>query len=164
MWKMCKLAGLFVASCVCHWGFATLFLYCGLNVNFMLVFAIAFCAVAQLEIGYPMAFLCGLFLDFFGAKLFGNNAFSFTVAACVVYALRERFDFNSFLPQMVTVFVLTCAVGVLNSVLLMQFTNSSLWPGTGSLVGGAFVGAVLSPFVFAVVRFVWIDLAADERL
>lgn len=164
MWKLCKLAGLFVAACVCHWGFATLFLYCGLNVNFMLVFAIAFCTVAQLEIGYPMAFLCGLFLDFFGAKLFGNNAFSFTMVACIVYALRERFDFNSFLPQMVTVFVLTCAAGVLNSVLLIQFTSSSLWPGTSSLLGGAFVGAVLSPFVFAVVRFVWVDLAADERL
>ena len=161
MWKTCKLAVLFLMASVCHWGFATLFSYGGLNVNFMLVFAIAFCAVAPLEVGYPMAFLCGLFLDFFGAKLFGNNAFSFTAVACVVYSLRERFDFNSFLPQMATVFVLTCAAGVLNSVLLMRFASSSLWPGTISLVGGALIGAVLAPVSFFLVRWVWAGVTTN---
>jgi len=164
MWKICKLMALFIVATVCHWGFATLFSYVGLSVNFMLVFAMAFCAVARLEIGYPVAFMCGLFLDFFGSKLFGNNAFSFTWVACVVYALRERIDFASILPQVVTVFFLTCAVGVVNSLLLMRFTSSSFWPGTVSLLGGAVVGALLAPIVFAVVRFVWVDLSADEHL
>ncbi len=163
MWKVCKLFMLFVVATVCHWGFATLFSYWGLNVNFMLVFAIAFCAVVQLEIGYPMAFLCGLFLDFFGTKLFGNNAFSFTVAACLVYALRERIDFSGFLPQAVVVFMLSCLVGVINSLLLMRFTSSFMWPGTVSLVGGAAVGALLAPVVFATVRWVWAGCCAEER-
>lgn len=44
---------------------------------------------------------------FFGTKLFGNNAFTFTVAACVVYGLSERFDFDGIFPQMLTVFGLT---------------------------------------------------------
>ena len=164
MWNILKIIGLFVLASMCHWGFATLFLYWGLNVNFMLVFVIAFCTVARLEIGYPVAFMCGLFLDFFGTKLFGNNAFSFTVAACVIYGLRERIDFTGFLPQIVTVFMLTCAVGILNSVLLMRFTSSSFWPGTFSLAGGALVGALLSPIVFAVVRMVWTDNTADDYI
>ena len=164
MWKACKLLTLFIVATVCHWGLATLFSYVGLSVNFMLVFAMAFCTVARLEIGYPVAFFCGLFLDFFGSKLFGNNAFSFTAAALVVYTLRERIDFASILPQIVMVFLTTCAVGVLNSLLLMRFTSSSLWPGTVSLVGGAAVGAFLAPIVFAVVRFVWIDLSPDEHI
>lgn len=161
MWKACKLVFLFVLATVGHWGFATMFSYAGLNVNFMLVFAIAFCTVAKLEIGYPVAFLCGLFLDFFGAKLFGNNAFSFTAAALVVYALRERIDFNGFLPQIATVFMLTCAVGVLNSLLLVWFTSSSLWPGTVSLLGGAVIGALLAPFVFVAVRLCWGNTAEE---
>ena len=155
MWKACKLIVLFVIATVCHWGFATMFSYGGLHVNFMLVFAIAFCAFARLEIGYPVAFMCGLFLDFFGAKLFGNNAFSFTIVASVVYALRQRIDFNGAIPQILTVFLLTCAVGILNSLLLIRFTSSSMWPGTVSLVGGALVGALLSPIVFAVIRLCW---------
>ncbi len=162
MLNILKIIALFAVASVCHWGFATLFLYWGLNVNFMLVFAIAFCALAPLEYGYPMAFVCGLFLDFFGVKLFGNNAFSFTVAACLVYALRERIDFTGFLPQMAAVFVLTIGVGVLNSLLLIQFTSASLWPGTFSLVGGALVGAVLSPLVFGVVRFFAPEASVEE--
>ena len=164
MWKICKLLALFILATVGHWSVATLFSYWGLNVNFMLVFAIAFCTAARLEVGYPMAFICGLFLDFFGTKLFGNNAFSFTAAACIVYALRERIDFSGFLPQIVTVFMLTCMVGVLNSLLLMHFTSSSLWPGTGSLVGGALVGAFLAPVVFAIVHWIWAGLSAEEHL
>ena len=163
MWKACKLAVLFVLATVCHWGLATMFSYVGLNINFMLVFAIAFCTVARLEVGYPVAFLCGLFLDFFGAKLFGNNAFSFTVVACAVYALKERIDFEGVLPQVVTVFVLTCAVGIINSLLLIWFTASSMWPGTLHLLGSALVGAVLSPVVFAVLRICWYT-PTEERL
>ncbi len=163
MKKTCKLLALFIAATVGHWGFATLFSYLGLSVNFMLVFAIAFCTVARLEIGYPAAFVCGLFLDFFGAKLFGNNAFSFTVAALVVYTLRKRIDFVSIFPQIVVVFLMTCAVGVLNSLLLMRFTSSSLWPGTFSLLGGAVIGAFLAPFVFAILRFMWVELSADDH-
>lgn len=163
MWKACKLAVLFVLATVCHWGLATMFSYIGLNLNFMLVFAIAFCTVARLEVGYPVAFLCGLFLDFFGAKLFGNNAFSFTVAACAVYALKERIDFEGLLPQMVTVFVLTCVVSIINCLLLIWFTASSMWPGTLNLLLSAFVGAVLAPIVFAVLRICW-HSHTEERL
>lgn len=152
IWKTCKLMFLFVLATVCHWGLATLFSFYGLSVNMMLVFAIAFCVAVPLEIGYPLAFLCGLFLDFFGTKLFGNNAFSFTVTACIIYALRERIDFDGYLSQMVTVFLCTLAVGILNSILLIWFTSSSQWPGFWSLLGGAVVGSLLAPFVFGLVH------------
>ena len=76
-----------------------------------------------------MLFLCGLFLDFFGVKLFGNNAFLFTIVAMIMYMLRDRIDFSGFLPQMVVVFLLTCMVGVCNSILLAWFTPSPFWLG-----------------------------------
>lgn len=164
MWKICKLFFLFVLATVCHWGFATLFSYAELNVNFMLVFAIALCTAIPLEIGYPIVFLCGLFLDFFGVKLFGNNAFLFTLVALIMYTLRDRIDFSGIIPQVVIVFLLTCMVGTCNHILLAWFTPASFWPGVGSLFGGAVVAAFLAPIVFGVVRLVCHDFIADERL
>ena len=151
-----KLLILFVLATVCHWASATFFSYVGLNVNMMLVFTVALCSVLKPEIGYSVAFLSGLFLDFFGTKLFGNNAFSFTVAACVVYSLRERFDFDSIFPQIMTVFVLTCLVGILNSILLLWFTSSAMWPGLLGLLGGALIGTCFAPLVFWGVRRWWL--------
>ena len=163
MKKVFKLAALFVGATVCYCGLATLFSYWGININLMLVFTAAFCTVAPLELGYPMAFVCGLFLDVFSVKLFGNNAFSFTVAACLVYSLRDRFDFTGVLPQVMVVFVLTCMVGVMNSWLVMRFTASSMWPGIGNLFGGAIIGALLAPLVFTLVRRVWVGKSSEER-
>ena len=151
--KTCKLMLLFVFATVCHWALATLFSFYGLNVNMMLVFAIAFCAAVPLEAGYPLAFLCGLFLDFFGTKLFGNNAFSFTIIACIIYTLRERIDFDGYLPQIVTVFLCTLALTIINSILLVWFTSSSQWPGFWSVLGGAVIGSLLAPIAFGLVRF-----------
>ena len=155
MWKCVKLAGLFIVATLCHWGIATLFSYAGLNVNVMLIFAVAFCAVLNLEWGYPLAFLCGLFLDFFGTKLFGNNAFLFTMSACVIYFLKERIDFGNPFTQMLTIFLLTCTVSLLNTVLLIWFASSLLWPGVWSWLGSAVVGALLSPVVFWLVSRAW---------
>lgn len=148
VWKGCKIIFLFIVATIFHWAGATLFSFFGLSVNLMLVFAIAFCAELKLEVGYPVAFMAGLFLDFFGTRLFGNNAFSFTAAACLMYALRSRFDFESIFPQVFTVFGLTCFVSLLNSILLAWFTSAMMWPGTWSVVGGAAVGAAFAPFVF----------------
>ena len=153
LYKACKLVFLFILATVCHWALATLFSFYGISVNMMLVFAIAFCTILPLEAGYPLVFLCGLFLDFFGTKLFGNNAFSFTVIACFIYALRERIDFERYLPQIVTVFLCTLMVGIINSILLIWFTSSSQWPGTWSLLGGALVGGLFAPFVFGLTHF-----------
>ena len=158
-----KLVLLFILGTVCHWGCATLFSYIGLSVNMMLVFALALCSVLRPEWGYPFVFLCGLFLDFFGIKLFGNNAFSFTVAACIMYALRERFDFDSIFPQMMVVFCITCLVGMINSILLLWFTNTAFWPGVWSLLGGAFFGGLLSPVVFWGVRRWWLGNATKRN-
>jgi len=151
-----KLVVLFVLGTVCHWAGATFFLYLGLSVNLMLVFMTALCSVLPMRVGYTVAFLSGLFLDCFGTKLFGNNAFSFTVAACVVYSLRERFDFDSIFPQMLTVFGLTCLVGILNSILLFWFTANAMWPGIVSLLGGALIGTFTAPLIFWVVRRWWL--------
>ena len=152
MWSFCKLILLFLLATVCHWALATLFSFLGLSVNMMLVFAVAFCAILKPIFGYSVVFLCGLFLDFFGTKLFGNNAFSFTVAACAVYALVQRFDFEAFFPQMFSVFGLTIGVAVLNSLLLDWFTSSAMWPGFLNLLGGAVVATLLAPAVFWLVR------------
>jgi len=164
LYKAFKLIFLFVLGTVCHWAFATFFSFCGLSVNMMLVFAIAVCTVVPLEAGYLVAFFSGLFLDFFGARLFGNNAFLFTLAACAVYALRERIDFEAVVPQMVTVFLLTCTVGISNSLLVAWFTSFSQWPGLWSLLGGAVVGTFFAPFVFWLVRRVWGEETAPARL
>ena len=129
----------------------------------MLLFALAFCAVAPVEQGYPVAFVCGLFLDVFGAKLFGNNAFSFTVAACIMYSLRDRFDFTGVLPQIMAVFVLSCLVSLLNSWLVLRLAASAMWPGIGSLLAGAGISALIAPAMFALVRKVWTGTAQDER-
>lgn len=152
MWSLCKLFLLFVLATVCHWGMATLFAFVGINMNAMLVFAVAVAAILKPGVGYPVAFMCGLFLDFFGTKLFGNNAFSFTVAACLVYSLAERFDFEGIFPQMFTVFGLTVLVTILNSLLLLLFTSSAMWPGFLNLLGGALMGSLLAPIVFWSVR------------
>lgn len=158
-----KLIVLFILGTVCHWAGATGFSYMGLSVNMMLIFSVALCTIIKPELGYPVAFLSGLFLDFFGTKLFGNNAFSFTVAACIVYNLRERFDFDSIFPQMMTVFGLTCLVGILNSILLLWFTASAMWPGILGLLGGALVGTLFSPVIFWLVRRWWLGNSSKRH-
>ena len=76
-----KLIFLFLIATVFHWMCATFFARWGISVNSMLVFVVAFGALLKQPAAYTMAFICGLFLDFFGVKLFGNNAFTFTICA-----------------------------------------------------------------------------------
>jgi len=152
MWNACKFILLFMLATVCHWAVATLFSFCGISVNMMLVFALAFCTVFRQEFGYPAVFLCGLFLDFFGTKLFGNNAFSFTLAAFMVYLLRERLDFDGIFTPFITTLFLTLLVGLLNPLLIQWFTQSAQWPSVIGLLGGALAGALLAPLVFWSVR------------
>ena len=136
MWALFKLFIAFVGATVFHWAFATAFANIGIQVSVMLVFVVAACTLLKPAYGYPLAFLCGLFLDFFGTKLFGNNAFTFCLLALFVYMLSERFDFESIFPQMVTVF----------------FTSSAVWQGFWSLLAGSVVNALMAPAVFFVLR------------
>ncbi len=147
-----RLILIFILATVCHWAVATLFARWGISVNSMLVFVTAFCAFLKLPFAYTLAFVCGLFLDFFGTKVFGNNAFSFTVCACIVCNMAERFDFDGILPQMVVVFGLTWLCALLNVLLVYLFASVNVWPGIGSLLGGAVVDSLLAPFVFWAVR------------
>lgn len=152
MFNAFKLLVLFVAATVFHWAFASLFVRWGLNVNIMLVFVTAFCVLLKAPVAYSAAFLCGLFLDFFGTKLFGNNAFTFTICACIVCNMIDRFDFDELFPQMVAVFALTWLAAVVNAVLVYLFAHSSLWPGFWSVFAGAVIDALCAPFVFVLVR------------
>ncbi len=152
MLSAAKLILLFVLACVFHWALASAFAPWGFAVNSMLVFITAFCAVLKPPFAYSMAFVGGLFLDFFGTKLFGNNAFTFTICACLICNLAPRFDFDELFPQMVAVFVLTWLAGLLNAFLLYSFASSSLWPGFWNLLGGAVLDAALAPIVFWLVR------------
>ncbi len=147
-----KLVFAFLLATVCHWAFAALFSRWGISVNSMLVFVTAFCALLKYPFAYSLAFVCGLFLDFFGTKVFGNNAFTFTICACLICNMAERFDFDSLFPQMVAVFGLTWLCGILNALLVFLFASASIWPGFWSLLGGAVVDALLAPFVFIIVR------------
>ena len=147
-----KLFFVFLLATVCHWAVAALFSRWGISVNSMLVFVTAFCALLKYPFAYTLAFVCGLFLDFFGTKVFGNNAFSFTVCACLICNMVQRFDFDSLFPQMVAVFGLTWLCGVLNALLVSLFASASIWPGFWSLLGGAVLDALLAPFVFIIVR------------
>ena len=143
-----RLFCLFVMATVFHWAFASLFARWGLSANIILVFVTAFCALLKSPVAYSMAFLCGLFLDFFSAKLFGNNAFTFTVCACLICNIVDRFDFDELFPQMVAVFGLSCLAVVLNSILVAVFASSSAWPGLWSMLWGAVLNALCAPFVF----------------
>ncbi len=152
MWSLVKLIFLFILATVFHWAFASIFSCWDLSVNILLVFAVAFCVVLKPGFGYAASFVCGLFLDFFGTRLFGNNAFTFTICACIVYHLADRFDFEAFFPQIVAGFGLTLLAGLLNSLLYLWFTSAAMWPGFWSLLGGAFVSGILAPAVFWLVR------------
>lgn len=152
MWTLAKVIFLFAVGTVCHWAVASALSFWGIAVNMMLVFAVAFCALLKPGAGYPLAFLCGLFLDFFSTKLFGNNAFTFTLSACIVCALAERFDFEAVFPQMVTVFCLVFFVGCLNSLFILWFASAVQWPGFWNLLGGAVASALLAPAVFLLVK------------
>lgn len=147
-----KLVFLFVLATVCHWGFASFFAQAGISVNMMLVFVVAFCVYLKPPFAYTGAFLCGLFLDFFSTKLFGNNAFTFTVCACIIQSIVERFDFEALFPQVVAVVGLTWVVGLLNTLLISLFASASVWPGFLSLLGGALIDGICAPLVFWTVR------------
>ncbi len=146
-----KLFVLFVLATVCHWAFASFFAPLGVSVNIMLVFVTAFCVRLKPPYAYSGAFVCGLFLDFFSTKLFGNNAFTFTISACLIDGMVDRFDFEAFFPQMVAVFGLTFLVGFLNTGLVALFASANMWPGFFSLLGGALLDACCAPFVFWIV-------------
>lgn len=152
MGSVLKLFLLFVVATVLHWGFMTVLAGAGVSLNVMLVFACAVCACLGPQYGYPAAFLCGLFLDFFGIKLFGNNALTFTLCACIMYTLETRLDFDAPAPQMLGAFALGLFAALFNLTLLRLFAGFSAWTGFWALLGGAVLNAALAPAVFWAVR------------
>lgn len=150
-----KLILLFVLATVCHWAFSSFFALWGISVNLLLVFAIAVSAFCRPQTGYPVAFFCGLFLDFFSTKLFGYNAFSFTLAALAVYSVSSRLDFEALFPQMITTFCLTILVSILNNALVLLFTASTIWAGWLNVMIGALAATLVSPLVFMLVLWLF---------
>lgn len=150
-----KLVLLFVLATVCHWAFSSFFALWGISVNLLLVFVIAVSAFCPPQTGYPMAFFCGLFLDFFSTKLFGYNAFSFTLAALAVYSVSGRLDFEALFPQTVTVFFLTVLVSVINNALVLLFTAGTIWAGWPNVLTGSLACTLVSPLVFTVVLWLF---------
>lgn len=148
-----KLFLFFVAATLFHWAFTALLGGAGLSLNIMLVFACAACAFVKPAYGYPTAFLCGLFLDFFGVKLFGHNALVFTLCACAVYGLDKRLDFDAPIPQIIVILALGFAAAVLNQILLKWLAGFSAWSGFWPFIGGIVLNAFLAPFVFRAVRY-----------
>ena len=147
-----KLFILFILSTVLHWTFMTVLGGVGVNLNVMLLFACAACAFLKPQYGYPVAFVCGLFLDFFGVKLFGNNALTFTLCALMIYSLEKRLDFEAPIPQMITIFALSLFAVLFNVLMLRIFAGFSTWPGFGAFLSGAVLNALLAPAVFWAVR------------
>ena len=155
MRTVCELMLLFLAATVLHWILTSLLGSWGQNLNFMLLFAAAACVFVKPEYGYPTAFLCGLFLDFFGVKLFGHYALIFTLCAAVIYSLEDRLDFDAVVPQMVCIFVLETAAALGNLILLKMLAGFSAWNGFFPFVGGIAVCTLLAPGVFWAVRRVF---------
>ncbi len=146
-----KLIILFLIATVLHWAFTAILGSWSVSMNFMLIFAIAICAYTKPEYGYPTAFFCGLFLDFFGVKLFGHNALLFTLCASCVYILEHRLDFETIAPQIVCVSGLSVFWAVSNWILLQIFAGFSAWNGWWPFLGGIALSALLAPCVFWVV-------------
>ncbi len=147
-----KLAILFLVATVLHWLCLALFGSWGISVNVMLVFMVAVCAYSRPAYGYPVAFICGLFLDFFGVKLFGHHACIFTLCAMMVYGLEKRIDFNAVLSQMVCVLLFSLFAMIGNSLLLKIFADLSSWNGWSAWLGGILLSTCISPAVFWLVR------------
>ncbi len=147
-----KLLFLFLSATVLHWGCMTLLGRWGIGVNVMLAFAVAVCAYLKPQYGYPVAFVCGLFLDFFGIKLFGHNALTFTLCAMAVYSLEKRLDFDSPVPQVITVVSLSLLSVLLNGLLLRVFAGAYAWGSFWALAGALLPEAGLAPLVFWGVR------------
>lgn len=150
-----KLFLLFIAATVLHWACMAVLGGAGVSLNVMLVFACAVCAYLPPRYGYPAAFVCGLFLDFFGVKLFGNNALTFTLCACMMYALEKRLDFDAPAPQIISILGLGLFAALFNLALLKFFADFSAWTGFWPLLSGVAFNAVLAPFVFWGVRRVF---------
>lgn len=150
--NIAKLMGLFLLATVLHWLFLALFGNWGISVNVMLIFMVAVCAYLKPAYGYPTAFICGLFLDFFGVKLFGHNAFVFTICAIMVYGLQRRLDFDSVISQMLCILGLGLISSVGNGLLLKIFVGFSGWNGWWAWLGGLCISTVIAPAVFWTVR------------
>ena len=155
LFHLAKLVLVFIAATVLHWAFSSFFALWGLSVNLLLVFVIAISAFCRPQIGYPAAFFCGLFLDFFSTKLFGYNAFSFTVAAWIVYGISARLDFESLFPQLITTFTLMLLVSILNNALVLLFTAGTIWAGWPNVLAGALLGMLVSPLIFSLVLWLF---------
>lgn len=152
MMTLMKLFLLFIGSTVLHWAFTAVLGGLGLSLNVMLVFACAICAHLKPQYGYPTAFVCGLFLDFFGVKLFGLHALTFTLCAITVYSLEKRLDFDAPVPQMISLWGLGLFAALFDVVLLKIFAGFSAWSGFGPFIAGITLNAVLAPAIFWVVR------------
>lgn len=152
MGHVLKLFLLFIAATVLHWAFMAVLGGAGVSLNVMLVFACAVCAYLPAQYGYPMAFLCGLFLDFFGVKLFGNNALTFTLCATMMYGLEKRLDFDAPAPQIISILAISLFAALFNLALLKFFAGFSAWTGFWPLFTGVVFNAILAPFVFWSVR------------
>lgn len=147
-----KLFLLFILATIIQWVMATVFSSVGISINVMLSFAIAFCTVLKPPFGYPGAFLCGLFLDFFNTKLFGGNACTFTVCACLLYTAADRLDFKEIATQMMAVFALVTAASCLNCLLVWLFASAVLWPGIMRILAGALISAGMAPVIFWMIQ------------
>ena len=143
-----KLLVLFLAATVLHWGCLALLGAWGISVNVMLVFVMAVCTYLKPEYGYPTAFVCGLFLDFFGVKLFGHHAFVLMWCAVAVYGLEKRVDLEAVMPQVASALVLTVFATLFNGILLKFFVGFSAWDGWGSFISSTMLTALLAPAIF----------------
>ncbi len=150
--RVIKLFILFIVATVLHWAFMSLLGGVGVSLNMMLVFSCAVCAYLKPQYGYPVAFVCGLFLDFFGVKLFGLHALTFTLCASAIYSLDTRLDFSAFVPQIITVFVLGLLAFLFNLLMLKVFAGFNAWSGFLPFMGGIILNAILAPAVFWVVQ------------
>jgi len=152
MKNIIKLFILFIISTILHWAFAVAGAEIGISVNVVFVFAFCACLFVKPAYGYTAAFVCGLFLDFFGTRMFGVYALTFTVLAWSVYFLAARLDFQNTLTQFLAVFILSVLAQCFYSGAGVIFLRGVIWPGFKSLLFGSFFNAAAGVFMFYLFR------------
>jgi len=143
---------IFIVSTVAHWALASAGAGFNVGVNFMLAAGVAVCSFYPRWAGYAFMFFGGLFLDFFGVKMFGAYAFAFTLCAAAVYVSKKSLDFEVFTSQAALVFCLSLASVLVYNLAGIMFFKGVAWPGFFSLISGAAANAVMAPFIFYIVK------------
>jgi rod shape-determining protein MreD len=142
----------FAAGLAAQWAWGTYLPLLGVAPQVLLVLTVAVAARAGPVAGQCYAFTWGLFLDAFGAHLFGANALALTLVGYAVGRGRRQMDVSSPLSQVMVVSVVSVAYLVFYAAVGLVFGGEALWAPWKALLLAPLLNALLAPFGFAFVE------------